>query len=364
MICIPRPLEKSAGLSGIWQAGLLWGMLLTFCPQIGQAFPYSAAVLSDQPEGYWRLGEARFKGVAAQQIVEDFSGGARDGAYRQRVFDFPGAPTGEPDSAKFFSIDEPGQISFGSNAALNGRTNNFTVEFWVMPAGTEGNRFLLGNGDPANQASGGFGIFQNGGNLSFRKFGVSNLRTAREQPFFQSPSWHHVAVVMGADNSLSFYRNGELWEAFDPGAPLTPVSAGLNRELTVGLRDGLTSFHGALDELAIYPRALTTQQIQKHYTSARPGDINHDLDVDLSDFIELRDHFSNSPASLSEGDVDLDNDVDLNDFRIFKENFGSLAEPVAVAVPEPAAIWLFLLGGSACQIGWAWARRKRHAPVQ
>jgi MYXO-CTERM domain-containing protein len=71
----------------------------------------------------------------------------------------------------------------------------------------------------------------------------------------------------------------------------------------------------------------------------QPGDADGDGDVDLDDFVLLKQNFGRTGATVGEGDFDGDSDVDLDDFVILKQNFG------AVPVPEPSALALLVLGG-------------------
>ncbi|NLF32536.1 MAG: hypothetical protein GX591_16805 [Planctomycetes bacterium] len=54
-----------------------------------------------------------------------------------------------------------------------------------------------------------------------------------------------------------------------------------------------------------------------------PGDADGDGDVDLDDFVILKQNFGLAPASRGQGDFDGDEDVDLDDFVILKQNFGT-----------------------------------------
>ncbi|NLF31857.1 MAG: hypothetical protein GX591_13340 [Planctomycetes bacterium] len=54
-----------------------------------------------------------------------------------------------------------------------------------------------------------------------------------------------------------------------------------------------------------------------------PGDADGDGDVDLDDFVILKNNFGTATgATCAEGDFDGDGDVDLDDFVLLKNNFG------------------------------------------
>ena len=52
------------------------------------------------------------------------------------------------------------------------------------------------------------------------------------------------------------------------------------------------------------------------------GDSDLDGDVDLDDFVALKQNFGTG-GSWTQGDFDLDGDVDLDDFVLLKKNFGA-----------------------------------------
>ncbi|MEL7238811.1 MAG: PEP-CTERM sorting domain-containing protein, partial [Planctomycetota bacterium] len=83
-----------------------------------------------------------------------------------------------------------------------------------------------------------------------------------------------------------------------------------------------------------------------------PGDANRDGDVNLADFLILRDNFGDDDANFYDADFNGDNVVDLADFLILRDNFGSSdtgdMNAWLATVPEPASMGLvFALGGLA-----------------
>ena len=80
----------------------------------------------------------------------------------------------------------------------------------------------------------------------------------------------HVAMVYAADNSISFYRNGQpLGKPYKPKSPLQTFSAGdahvlLGRRHTGGGRPWLT---GEIKQAALYDRALSSDEVSASFRS-------------------------------------------------------------------------------------------------
>lgn len=84
---------------------------------------------------------------------------------------------------------------------------------------------------------------------------------------------------------------------------------------------------------------------------ALPGDFNLDRAVDAADYVVWCDSLGNTGSALA-ADGDQDHQIDADDYQVWKTNFGatltsgsgSASVPLSPAVPEPASIWLLLLG--------------------
>ena len=93
-------------------------------------------------------------------------------------------------------------------------------------------------------------------------------------------------------------------------------------------------------------------------TTAVPGDVDGDGDVDLNDvgFFEAR--FGQSglplPPGTNSADLDADGDVDLHDLTILRDNYGAGVGAAPAAAPEPGSAALLVLG-----LGAVIRRRKR-----
>ena len=77
-------------------------------------------------------------------------------------------------------------------------------------------------------------------------------------------SWHHVALVRDGTD-VTVYLDGRIQPEISGGTAPAPASD----EVFIGGRsDDQFNFEGRIDEVAIYLRALSAEEVQKHYRVA------------------------------------------------------------------------------------------------
>ncbi|NLF30795.1 MAG: DUF4962 domain-containing protein [Planctomycetes bacterium] len=122
------------------------------------------------------------------------------------------------------------------------------------------------------------------------------------------------------DGSASFARTGEItgWFWF-----LDDVMAGMGQTLVKALPVGENVITLAVTNM-YGEQATDTVTVTVEPGAAVPGDCDGDGDVDLDDFVVLKNNFGRTgDATRADGDFDGDRDVDLDDFVILKSNFGT-----------------------------------------
>ena len=79
--------------------------------------------------------------------------------------------------------------------------------------------------------------------------------------------WQHIAVTRAADGTANFYINGQPSGTPDQDSG-TPVAGTTN--VVIGNRlAGDRGFAGTIDDLSVYNRILTLQEIQAHYSMTK-----------------------------------------------------------------------------------------------
>ncbi len=222
--------------------------------------------------GYWK-----FDSATAQDSV-----GGNDGAVEGAVFG-PG-PVGSV--AVFDGSNDRIEIP---DAPVLSPSSELTVEAWVYPSSTSGTRAILNKGNSYEL------VVQDGvlkGAIQRTTGGLWSLQGSGSVP---AGSWSHVAMTYNGA-VMGLYVNGILVNEF----PMTGVISGTAYGLFIGDKSDAVSlpgvpFHGSIDEVAVYDKALTPAQISSHagtpasycaaaagadaYYCASDGDWTKDLDV-------------------------------------------------------------------------------------
>jgi hypothetical protein len=246
---------------------------------------YASTVLAKGPVGYWRLGEATGPTAA------DSSGKGRDGTYRATsTFGQLGAVAGDPNAAlrcdSHLYVEVPSSADFSQPTSGQG----LTVETWLRPdlldspgqTDPSGDHYAhwLGKGDAGRYEWG------------FRFYPLRSSRPNRVSAYIWTPGkaegagayfegvltageWIHVVACYDPGDQdtpgagVHIYKNGQP-QPPSPGALYssyqivpTPGAA----PVRLGTRDLQSFLFGALDEVAIYPRVLTAQEVLDNYNA-------------------------------------------------------------------------------------------------
>ncbi|GAA2726849.1 LamG-like jellyroll fold domain-containing protein [Cellulomonas aerilata] len=229
--------------------------------------PYPAKVFDDGASLYWRLGEA--SGTAVQDWVGFTDATAGTGVTRGA----PGAVAG--DGASAFNGTSTGFAAARTIAPEPG-PNTFTVEAWVKTSSTAGGK-IVGYGNALTGGSTSYDRHLYMDNAGKIYFGVNSngTKTVSSTQSYNNGAWHHVAASLGS-GGLKLYVDGALvgsrtdataGQAFRGywrigGDSLGPSWAGTK---TSGY------LNGSIDEVAVYPTALSATQIAGHEALGGPA---------------------------------------------------------------------------------------------
>jgi len=167
----------------------------------------------------------------------------------------PGRPAaGKRKAGKKAAASAPDRagVRFQDNPKLDPSGKAITVEAWVQPESGDG--ALVAHGGPIN----GYALSLQDGEAVF------DVRSDRQQASATaktplSKGWHHIAGVLDTDRAMRIYVDGDLVGSATAPALLPKQPA---QGLTFGASSMGSSYAGLLDEVAIYYRALSTEEIQ------------------------------------------------------------------------------------------------------
>lgn len=232
-------------------------------PSLGSA--YADQVRAYGASAYWRLGET--SGTTAKDSINGYDGAISGGV----TLNQPGALADGNPAMRFDGTT--GLITVAQAAYSAFGTGPASWECWVkqvaLPTGSgyavecgyvfalKGVGFILDS--TAVRALVGSGV----ATMAVLLYGADSI-----DPL----AWHHLVGVLtrGANDTLLFYVDGVLRKSVTLASAGTNISGArpLGLGSYVGNSSGSDWFNGVIDEVAIYPTALTAQQIADHYAAA------------------------------------------------------------------------------------------------
>ncbi len=161
--------------------------------------------------------------------------------------------------------------------AINIGTNDFTVDAWVKPVPNENTiRIIVDHRQESTNVVGYSLFLGNGNNLGFQ---IGDGAFVNYPSSFSVPAdnqWHFVAVTVNRrlTNGIRFYLDGVLDPVLrNPTSFAGSITPPANYPLRVSSRSSLLSgfFHGCIDEVEVFRRALPTSEIQALFNARFKG---------------------------------------------------------------------------------------------
>ena len=215
----------------------------------GSGRSYAQTVLADAPVAYWRLGEASGTTVAD-------SAGTNVGTYvGAPTLSVSGALTGDSNTA--VAIDGVNDaITVPDTAALHLGDGPWSMEFWYNRANLSTNGYILSKGSGTA-----WPYLDYDGQIYVTVAGSGDAVSAAGPD--DSGIWHHLVITKTAADAWKVYVDG-----VDRTVPIASLSTTSN---ATGVTIANSAWKGALDEVALYPTALSASQVQAHYAAATAG---------------------------------------------------------------------------------------------
>ncbi len=223
---------------------------------------YGQAVYADNPTIYWRLDDQNGPAIAdSGQNLQP--GVASGGLSYQAASDVTTQGTG----ITFNGSD-------GTIASKNQFTNptTYSLELWFNTTTDQGGK-LIGFGSSQSGTSGNYDrhvYMEDSGQLTFGTW-TGQMNTTTSPNSYNDGKWHHLVATQSADGMKLFVDGALVGTNAQTGAQ---DYAGYWRIGGDTVWSGSSNFFaGTIDETAVYPVALTQQQVRAHYL-ASPAAVN------------------------------------------------------------------------------------------
>jgi hypothetical protein len=229
----------------------------------GGATTFAGAVLADGPVAYYRLGEG------TGSLAADSSGNGNLGDYNSSTTTLgAGGALGAPDTDPSTAITETnggGYDAFVGSGASNPLPTGSaarTLSAWIKPTDS-GCRVFAGYGLETTDEAFGVGDACDGANSIY----VNGWSDDLEFPTtvnLHDGNWHFIVVTYTAAGSVTVYVDGAA-----AGSSQTipqPLATPAGTALYIGAGEqGYSSWYGGLQDLAVYPSALSASQVSTLY---------------------------------------------------------------------------------------------------
>lgn len=213
---------------------------------------YSAAVLADNPVGYWRLGES--SGTTATDET-----GTNAGTYTGTgvTYGVTGLLTGDSNTA--VTLDgAAGAVTMGDPVSL--QPTNLSVEAWVQWTSTNAPMRIF------RKRTFGYMMWLSAGQVSFGFFDSgATFHQVDSAATAYNDGLRHYFVGTYDGTALVLYVDGSQVATNSPAVAISYGGGGsaIGQDGDVG-----SSFLAAtVDEVAVYPTALSSTRIAAHYTA-------------------------------------------------------------------------------------------------
>jgi hypothetical protein len=165
---------------------------------------------------------------------------------------------GHANAAYSFNGTVGSRIDF--NGSPLGQVTNWTLSAWVRAATFSQDGIAVHVGSDNGVTGNGFGFgLANGATWHGLFSNVGSFSSGQSLP--NTSQWHHV-VMLRTNGAVTFFMNGI------QGATVNVPNIFLPTDLNFGGQNGFRSFNGALDEVRIYNRALTSNEVSQLFTES------------------------------------------------------------------------------------------------
>ncbi|MGY1606527.1 PKD domain-containing protein [Geodermatophilus sp. SYSU D00700] len=226
--------------------------------------PYAQVVASDGAQSHWPLGE-----TSGSLAYDRLGSQAQDmtvstGVTRNQT----GAIAGDTDRAYRFNGTSAGSLAT-QTAVVSPQV--FTVEAWFQTTSSAGGKIVgFGNARTGLSTLYDRHVYMDAqGRVSFGVYNGAG-QTITTSGAYNDGRWHHVAGSLGPAG-LSLYVDGQLVGRRADVVRADPITGYWRVGGDRSWASGLDWFAGQIDEVAVYPTALSAERVAAHDSAGRTG---------------------------------------------------------------------------------------------
>ncbi len=221
--------------------------------------PYASDVFNDGASNYWRLGDPVGSTTAA-----DWAGMDDDTLGTGVTLGTAGAIAGDANRAATFNGSSSG-LAATSDQIVGPQV--FSIEAWFSTTTTAGGKIVgFGNANTGNSSNYDRHVYMTAnGQVNFGVYpGSAQIITSSKA--YNDGKWHHVVATLSSAGMALFVDDQRV--ATNAGVTSAQSYSGYWRIGGDSAWSGANYFAGSIDDVAIYPTALTRQQVDAHWVAA------------------------------------------------------------------------------------------------
>lgn len=200
----------------------------------------------------------------SNNVVQDVSGNGNHGLIKGNIKMVPGV---RGNAAGF---DGNSWIEYGTNACLN-ITNRLSMEVWIKAnKGTENNILGTVSGDNGYKLRA-----DRDGKVVFYTYHTRPTSCLKSNTILDDAQWNYIVVTFdpdGGENNKRIYING----TYDAAATIGGAMDSAAYPICIGNWWG-GHFRGVIDELKIYNRVMSAEEIKARYNQSKPAGIRYKI---------------------------------------------------------------------------------------
>jgi hypothetical protein len=162
-------------------------------------------------------------------------------------------------------------VDVGHNASLEMGTHDISISAWIKTSSASDQAIIYKGGGDLTEEGYFFFYYPTNGDLRFYlSDGATRIYPNSDDNLnINDGNWHHVVVSVNRSGSVIFYKDNRNVGSFDISSSFVGTditNSGVN--LNIGWVSGMV-FNGLIDEVKIYPFAMTADEIKTEYNHGK-----------------------------------------------------------------------------------------------